>query len=139
MEEFRKLTKEKEEIWKQKFIEKMTNEEDYVVLNSIENDDIEEVVEKLKKEYVKIFERKNLIFEELNHSKQSEILGKLIMLIHEFKGLRGVQEVIHELFWNCQEIIKQTLDKNEEKIKKLQKSEEELKFLQEIFKAKEKI
>lgn len=58
--------------------------------------------------------------EEKRHSKQSEILGKLVMLVHEFKGFKGVQEVLHELFWIYQELLNDQLEKHEKKIYELE-------------------
>lgn len=90
------------------------------------DDDVENTINKLKDDYIKCFTEPMLAFdretlENKKHAKQSEVLSKLVMLVHQFKGFKGVQEVLHELFWKYQELVSDQLEKHEKRIAELEK------------------
>lgn len=120
------LNKKLYEEIKEKLISECSYHIDYNRLNHIQyDDDIENLITKLKDDYINaftesVFALNNQMAEEKRHSKQSEILGKLVMLVHEFKGFKGVQEVLHELFWIYQELLNDQLEKHEKRIADLE-------------------
>ena len=112
---------------KRKILEFCTFHKVYLDLHQTGLDeDIERTIEVLKKQYISSFQKPVISVlaskeekEEIAHSKQSEIFGKLMMLVHEFKGYKGVQEVITELQWKIQELIIEQLEKHEKTIEEL--------------------
>lgn len=90
------------------------------------DDDVERTIEVLKNQYISSFQTPVVSLlvskeekEEIAHSKQSEIFGKLMMLVHEFKGYKGVQELITELQWKMQELVVEQLERYEKTIEEL--------------------
>lgn len=120
------LSKKLQDEIKEELISRCSYHIYYERLNHVSyDDDIEKVISDLKDEYIKtftapVFALNNQMAEEKRHSKQSEILSKLVMLVHEFKGFKGVQEVLHELFWKYQELLNEQLVEHEKTIEELE-------------------
>ncbi|MGL5707480.1 MAG: hypothetical protein ACRDDF_04360 [Aeromonas sp.] len=101
----------------QKFYEQILTKGNYKDLSSVKADEkMVQVIEWLKEDYIKTATKPRAVFgkevaELLNHSEQSEILGKLIMLCHEYGGFKLVTETITELNFKIQDLaIERMLD-----------------------------
>ena len=70
--------------------------------NTSLDEDVEEAINYLKREYLNYFSQAPNLFvtkeekELQQHAVQSEIFGKLMTLVHEFKGWKGIGEVLVE-------------------------------------------
>ena len=70
--------------------------------NTFFDEDIEEAIEYLKHKYINFFTSSPTLLvtkeekELQQHSVQSEIFGKLMTLVHEFRGWTGIGEVLIE-------------------------------------------
>lgn len=95
----------------QKFYEQILTKGNYKNLSSVKADEkMLQVIEWLKEDYIKTITKSRAIFnkeavELLNHSEQSEILGKITMLCHEYGGYKMVMEVINELNFKIQDLF----------------------------------
>ncbi|MGL5950056.1 MAG: hypothetical protein ACRCZH_01385 [Cetobacterium sp.] len=107
------------------YIEKMKNNVNYMELKRINRgDEVDKYLAELKEAYIKTFREPHMYYalgfseeaEKEKHSKQSEILGKIVCLTHEFEGFKGVQKVLHDLFWEYQELVAQQLEEHEQTI-----------------------
>lgn len=70
--------------------------------NTSLDDEVEEAIKYLKREYLDYFTKSPVLLvtkeerELQQHAVQSEIFGKLMALVHEFKGWKGIGEVLIE-------------------------------------------
>lgn len=110
--------------------------------NTSLDEDVEEAINYLKREYLNYFSQAPILFvtkeekELQQHAVQSEIFGKLMTLVHEFKGWKGIGEVLVEFEKYGIQRIDDAIDwyqldnsKLKEKIDKLEALEEENKNL----------
>lgn len=60
-------------------------------------------IEDLKQEYYNTFS----LFDKFKetHHKRSELLGEIVKITFKDKGFKGVQEVMHEMFWESQRLL----------------------------------
>lgn len=100
----------------------------YHELKKIEyNSEVEKTIQELKEKYVDIMTKKNLadvmgmseLADEERHAEQSETLGKLIILVHNFKGFKEVEKVVLELQWEIFDIIEGCLSVTEKELEKV--------------------
>lgn len=110
---------------KRKIIETCSSDELYLDLsNASLDEDIARMMKILEKKYKTLG---SLICIEgecdksfLDYSKQSEILGKLVMLVHEYDGFKGVKEVIDRIHWSICEDMMESIEEKENKIERLE-------------------
>lgn len=120
---------------KEKILKLCLSNELYCNLNKVDFDEeIDRTMKILENKYVSLCkhpiapigcsEEEKLL---LNHSKQSEVLGKLIMLVHEYNGFNGVRELIVRLENSMYGIMIDNIEAKEDEILRLKKEIEKLK------------
>lgn len=110
--------------------------------NTYLDEEVEDAIKYLKHEYLEYFTKSPVLLvtkderELQQHAAQSEIFGKLMTLVHEFKGWKGIGEVLVEFEKYGVQIIEDAIDwyqldnsEIKEKIDKLEALEEENKNL----------
>ena len=115
--------------------------------NTYLDEDVEEAIKYLKHEYLDYFTKSPILLvtqeerELQQHAVQSEIFGKLMTLVHEFKGWKGIGEVLIEFEKYSIQRIDDAIEwyqldnsKLKEKIDKLEALEEENKNLRKKLK-----
>lgn len=60
-------------------------------------------IDNLKQEYYNTFSSVDMLKD--SHEKQSELLGEIVKKTFKVKGFKGVQEVLHEIFWESQKLL----------------------------------
>ena len=118
--------------FKEELVKYVRDNQKYRVLQNVEHDEeIDNLINELKEEYISICKCPNtgwnkdlrMMMECQRHAQKSEVLGKLIMLAHEFQGFKGVQEILHELHWENQNLITLKIEEMEDRIKELEAKE----------------
>lgn len=118
--------------FKEELAKYVRDNQKYRVLQNVEHDEeIDNLINELKEEYISICKCPNtgwnkdlrMMMEYQRHAQKSEVLGKLIMLAHEFQGFKGVQEILHELHWENQNLITLKIEEMEDRIKELEAKE----------------
>lgn len=116
----------KEFTFKEELVKYVRDNQKYRVLQNVEHDEeIDNLINELKEEYISIYKCPNtgwnkdlrMMMEYQRHAQKSEVLGKLIMLAHEFQGFKGVQEILHELHWENQNLITLKIEEMEEELR----------------------
>ncbi len=121
---------------KEKILNLCLSNEIYFDLNKVEFDEeIDRTMKILEDKYISLCkhpiavpigcsEEEQLL---LNHSKQSEVLGKLIMLVHEYDGFNGLRKLIARLENFKYETIIDEMEAKEDEILRLKKEIKNLK------------
>lgn len=118
--------------FKEELVKYVRDNQKYRVLQNVEHDEeIDNLINELKEEYISICKCPNIgwnkdlriMMEYQRHAQKSEVLGKLIMLVHEFQGFKGVQEILHELHWENQNLITLKIEEMEDRIKELEEKQ----------------
>ncbi|MGL6065019.1 MAG: hypothetical protein ACRC0S_08045 [Fusobacteriaceae bacterium] len=109
-------------------IENLKTNTIYKELKKVEfNHEVEEVMEELKEKYLTIFHKKNFydmffnteFADKERHAEQSETLGKLVVLTHEFKGYKGVMDTLNTILWKYNELVQESTEAYEREIEEL--------------------
>lgn len=77
------------------------------------NQETLKLITELKEKFIDLSLKNNYYFEAGKdmdiHAKKSEILGKIVMLVHYFRGFKDVEKVVHDLRWDMIDIMEAIL------------------------------
>lgn len=92
----------------------LRNESEEIFQISLTDEEYKEIIKTLKEKYYeKCQEGISIRSIYKNHSAASEILSKIIMLVHEVKGLKGVNFLLAEINGKFMDNCIEELEKNE--------------------------
>lgn len=109
------------------FLKSIIADKKYLKLYSTPADEkMEKAIEELKSLYLGTQTKRRFGIDSessdlLNHSEQSEILGKIVMLCHEYGGYRMVVETITQLHFKIDDMVIERMESMEKEIKELKK------------------
>ncbi|MEG2347279.1 MAG: hypothetical protein RSB50_06315 [Cetobacterium sp.] len=101
------------------FLEGLKNDMMYQTLPNLKwNQETVDLITELKEKFMDLSLKSNYYFESGydmdTHAKKSEILGKIVMLTHYFRGFKDVEKVVHDLRWDMIDIMEAILLPDEE-------------------------
>ena len=100
----------------------------YLTLKRLEySEEIENLIKELEDKYIATFYKTNVadflnLEDEANyerHSEQSEIFSKIILLVHQFKGYKGVTEIVNKINWRIQDVVQENYSELEKRLGKI--------------------
>ena len=91
------------------------------------SEEIENLIKELEDKYIATFYKTNVadflnLEDEANyerHSEQSEIFSKIILLVHQFKGYKGVTEIVNKINWRIQDVVQENYSELEKRLGKI--------------------